>query len=53
MRQMSAKKGGKVTTTIKAVYDKDGKHRAETVTGANAQGQAIKNVTSWDRQQLA
>jgi hypothetical protein len=48
--EITNKKGGKVTTTIKAVYEKDGKHRVETVTGANAQGQAIKNVTSWDRQ---
>jgi hypothetical protein len=48
--EITNKKGGKVTTTIKAVYDKDGKHRVETVTGKNTQGQAIKNVTSWDRQ---
>jgi hypothetical protein len=48
--EITNKKGGKVTTTIKAVYDKDGKHRVETVTGMNVQGQAIKNVTSWDRQ---
>ena len=48
--EITNKKGGKVTTTIKAVYDKDGKRRVETVTGTNAQGQAIKNVTSWDRQ---
>ena len=48
--EITNKKGGKVTTTIQAAYEKDGKHRVETVTGANAQGQAIKNVTSWDRQ---
>jgi hypothetical protein len=48
--EITNKKGGKVTTTIKAVYDKEGKHRVETVTGTNAQGQAIKNVTSWDKQ---
>jgi hypothetical protein len=48
--EITNKKGGKVTTTIKAVYEKDGKHRVETVTGLNAQGQAIKNVTSWDKQ---
>jgi hypothetical protein len=48
--EITNKKGGKVTTTIKAVYEKGGKHRVETVTGTNAQGQAIKNVTSWDRQ---
>jgi len=48
--EITNKKGGKVTTTIKASYEKDGKHRVETVTGKSAQGQAIKNVTSWDRQ---
>lgn len=48
--EITNKKGGKVTTTIKAVYEKDGKHRVETVTGTNAQGQTIKNVTSWDKQ---
>jgi hypothetical protein len=48
--EITNKKAGKVTTTIKAVYDKDGRHRVETVTGTNTQGQAIKNVTSWDKQ---
>jgi hypothetical protein len=48
--EITNKKGGKVTATIHAVYAKDGKSRVETVTGANSQGQAIKNVTSWDKQ---
>jgi len=48
--EITNKKSGKVTTTIKAVYEKDGKHRVETVTGMSAQGQVIKNVTSWDKQ---
>ena len=34
--EITNKKGGKVTTTIKAVYAKDGKSRVETVTGMNA-----------------
>jgi hypothetical protein len=43
------KKGGKVTTSIKAVYAKDGKSRVETVTGTNAQGQKVNNVTEWTK----
>jgi hypothetical protein len=43
------KKGGKVTTTIHAVYAKDGKSRTETVTGTNAQGQKVENVTQWTK----
>ena len=41
------KKGGKVTTTIHAVYAKDGKSRTETVTGTDTQGRKIDNVTQW------
>lgn len=48
--EITSKKAGKVTTTIKAVYAKDGKTRVETVTGTNAQGQAVNNVTAWDKQ---
>jgi len=48
--EITNKKSGKITTTIKAVYAKDGKTRVETVTGASAQGQTIKNVTSWDKE---
>jgi len=44
------KKGGKVTTTIHAVYAKNGKSRTETVTGTDAQGQKIENVTQWTKQ---
>jgi hypothetical protein len=43
------KKAGKVTTTIKAVYARDGKSRVETVTGTNAQGQKVNNITAWTR----
>jgi hypothetical protein len=48
--EISNKKGGKVTTTIKAVYAKDGKSRVETVTGTDAQGRKIENVTQWTKQ---
>jgi hypothetical protein len=47
--EITNKKGGKVTTTIKAVYAKDGKSRVETVTGTNAQGQKVNNVTEWTK----
>ena len=43
------KKGGKVTTMIHAVYAKDGKSRTETVTGTDAQGRKIENVTQWTK----
>jgi hypothetical protein len=48
--EITNKKGGKVTTMIKAVYAKDGKSRVETVSGTNAQGQKVNNVTVWDKQ---
>ena len=47
---ISNKKGGKVTTTIHAVYAKDGKSRTETVTGTDAEGKKIENVTQWTKQ---
>jgi hypothetical protein len=43
------KKAGKTTTTIHAVYAKDGKSRTETVTGTDAQGRKIENVTQWTK----
>src|SRR5436190_7501454 len=43
------KKGGKATTMIHAVYAKDGKSRTETVTGTDAQGRKIDNVTQWTK----
>jgi len=48
--EISNKKGGKVTTTIRAVYAKDGKSRVETGTGTDAQGRKVENVTRWTRQ---
>jgi hypothetical protein len=47
---ISNKKAGKVTTTIHAVYAKDGKSRTETVTGTDAEGRKIENVTQWQKQ---
>src|SRR3989454_6802210 len=43
------KKAGKVLTTIRAVYAKDGKSRTETVTGTDAQGRKVHNVTQWTK----
>jgi hypothetical protein len=48
--EITNKKAGKVTTTIKAVYAKDGKTRMETTTGIDAQGQRVNNMTAWERQ---
>jgi hypothetical protein len=44
------KKNGKVTTTSRVVYTKDGKSRTFTTTGMTPQGQAVNNVVIWDRQ---
>ena len=48
--EITNKKAGKVTTTIHAVYAKDGKSRVETVDGTSAQGQKTHNVTVWSKQ---
>src|SRR5438128_8962507 len=48
--EITNKKGGKVLSTLRAVYSRDGKSRTETTTGTNAQGQPIKNVTAWEKQ---
>jgi len=48
--EITNKKAGKVTTTIKAVYAKDGKSRTETATGTDAQGKKVENVTQWMKQ---
>src|SRR5262245_16894739 len=41
---------GKVLTTTKVVIAKDGKTRTLTVTGKNAQGQAVNNTIVYDKQ---
>ncbi len=48
--EITNKKAGQVTTTIRAVYAHDGKSRTETTTGTTPQGQKIENVTVWSKQ---
>ena len=48
--EITNKKAGKVLSTIRAVYARDGKSRTETTTGTNPQGQKIENVTVWAKQ---
>ena len=43
------KKGGKVTTTQRTVYARDGKSRTQTTTGTNPQGQKVNNVVVSDK----
>ena len=45
-----AKLKGKSLTTTRVVVSKDGKTRTNTVTGTNAQGQAVSNVLVWEKQ---
>lgn len=44
------KKGEKVVTTSSRVVSEDGKTMTVTVKGTNAQGQAVDNVTVWEKQ---
>jgi hypothetical protein len=44
------KKNGKTTITAKVAISKDGKTRTLTMTGKNAQGQAVKNTVVYDKQ---
>jgi hypothetical protein len=44
------KKGDKVVATSTRVVSEDGKTMTVTVTGTNAQGQAMNNVTVWEKQ---
>lgn len=48
--EQTNEKGGKVTTTNKFVYARDGKSRTMTTTGITPQGQVVNNVVVWDRQ---
>jgi hypothetical protein len=45
-----AKLKGKSLTTTRVTISKDGKTRTNTVTGTNAQGQAVNNVIVFDKQ---
>ena len=44
------KKGDKVVATSTRVVSEDGKTMTVTVKGTNAQGQAVDNVTVWEKQ---
>jgi hypothetical protein len=44
------KKGDKVAQTLKRVVSQDGKTMTVTTKGTNAQGQAVNNVTVFDKQ---
>ena len=44
------KKGETVVGTITQVLSEDGKTMTATTTGTNAQGQAMNNVTVWEKQ---
>jgi hypothetical protein len=48
--EVLAKAGGKRTTTNRIVVSADGKTLTQTTTGTNAQGQAVSNVTVYDKQ---
>ncbi|PYS49271.1 MAG: hypothetical protein DMG13_23790 [Acidobacteria bacterium] len=48
--EQTNKKGGKVTTTSKIVYARDGKSRTMTTFGTNPQGQKVNNTIVWDKQ---
>ena len=46
----TAKLKGQSLTTTKVVVSRDGKTRTNTVTGKNAQGQAVNNVAVYEKQ---
>lgn len=48
--EIISKKAGKVVTTNRVVFSRDGKLRTQTITGTNAQGQKINNVTVFEKQ---
>jgi predicted nucleic acid-binding Zn ribbon protein len=47
--EVTNKKGGTVTTVLHSEYAKDGKSRVETITGVDARGRTIRNVTYWTK----
>ena len=49
-REITMKRKGVVVATIKDVLSKDGKTRTGTITGKNAEGQAVNNVVVWEKQ---
>ena len=48
--EFTNKKDGKVMTSGKVVYSKDGKTRTVTTSGTNAQGQKTSNTMVYDKQ---
>ena len=48
--QWVSKVDGRITTTSRVSVAADGKTRTIVTTGRDAQGRAINNVTSWDKQ---
>ena len=49
-REVTMKRKGVVIVTIKDVLSKDGNTRTGTITGKNAEGQAVNNVVVWEKQ---
>jgi hypothetical protein len=48
--EVLAKADGKLTSTNRIVVSADGKTLTQTTTGTNAQGQAVSNVSVYDKQ---
>jgi len=49
-REITMKRKGVVTITVRDVLSKDGKTRTGTLTGKNADGQVVNNVIVWEKQ---
>ena len=47
--EIVSKKDGKVTTTNRTVFSKDGKTRTGTSKGTNAKGEKVNNVTVYEK----
>ena len=47
--EIVSKKDGKVTTTNRTVFSKDGKTRTGTTTGTNAKGEKVNNVVVYEK----
>jgi hypothetical protein len=48
--EFTNKRKGTLLTTIKEVISKDGKTRTATITGTNAQGQAVNDTVVYEKQ---
>lgn len=48
--EVTTKKAGKVTTTNRTVYARDGKSRTSTITGTDPKGQKVNNTVFYDKQ---